>query len=59
VRRKNKQKNKEHVVQRQIMKITKNIDQYRPAVYTKKHACGFVVIVLPYGYYTDDSCYVY
>jgi len=54
-----KQGDKEHVVQRQIMKLTKNIDQYRPAVYTKNHSRSFVVLAHPYGYYIDDSCFVY
>jgi hypothetical protein len=46
VRRKSKQNNKEHVVQRQIIKLTKNIDHYRPAVCTKNHACRFVVLLI-------------
>lgn len=41
------------------MKLTKNIDQYRPAVYTKNHSRSFVVLAHPYGYYIDDSCFVY
>jgi len=59
VRRKSKETNKEHVVQRQTMNLTKNIDHYRPAVYTKNDSCDFFVFSLPYGYYIDDSCFVY
>jgi hypothetical protein len=59
VRRKSEQKNKEHVVQKQIIKLTKNVYKYSPAVCTKNRACGFVVLAHPYGYYIDDSCFVY